>query len=50
MGIDGKREGMVRGNILAGFTHLHALGTPEWAPALVEKARLYRAERDRRPL
>ena len=49
-GIDGKREGMVRRNILAGFTHLHALGTPEWAPALVEKARLYRAEKDRRPL
>jgi cobyrinic acid a,c-diamide synthase len=49
-GIDGKREGMVRRNILAGFTHLHALGTPEWAPALVEKARQHRAEKDRRPL
>ncbi len=35
-GIDGKREGMCRKNILAGFTHLHALGTPEWAAGLVE--------------
>jgi cobyrinic acid a,c-diamide synthase len=48
-GIDGKRDGMVRKNILAGFTHLHALGTPEWAPALVEKARRYHAGKDHRP-
>ena len=27
-GMDGKRDGMTRKNILAGFTHLHALGTP----------------------
>ncbi len=23
---------------LASYTHLHALGTPEWAPALVKQA------------
>jgi cobyrinic acid a,c-diamide synthase len=40
-GMDGKRDGMVRKNILAGFTHLHALGTPEWAEALIGKARQY---------
>ena len=27
-GIGDQRDGMVRKNILAGFTHLHALGTP----------------------
>ena len=42
-GMDGKRDGLTRKNILAGFTHLHALGTPQWAPALVEAARRYRA-------
>lgn len=44
-GIDGKREGMTRKNILAGFTHIHALGTPQWAPALIGAAGRYRAER-----
>ena len=48
-GIDGKRDGMIRKGILAGFTHLHALGTPEWAPSLVEKARIYHAGKDKRP-
>lgn len=48
-GIDGEREGVTRGNVLAGFSHLHALGTPEWAPALVERARVYHAQKDRRP-
>ena len=42
-GLDGKREGMTRKNILAGFTHVHALGTPEWAPALIDAAARYRA-------
>ncbi len=44
-GMDGKRDGMVRKNILAGFTHLHALGTPEWADALIDRARQHRKER-----
>lgn len=47
-GMDGKREGMVRRNILAGFTHVHALGAPQWAPALIEAAVRYRAERQDR--
>jgi cbb3-type cytochrome oxidase subunit 1 len=29
------------GNVWAGYTHLHATGTPEWAPALVRAARNY---------
>jgi cobyrinic acid a,c-diamide synthase len=37
-GIDGQRDGLCRKNILAGFTHLHALGTPEWAGALLDRA------------
>jgi cobyrinic acid a,c-diamide synthase len=44
-GIDGRREGFCRKNILAGFTHLHALGTPEWAEALIGAGRQYRETR-----
>ncbi|MDM7998389.1 MAG: cobyrinic acid a,c-diamide synthase, partial [Acidobacteriota bacterium] len=40
-GMDGQREGLCRKNILAGFTHLHALGTPEWADALIDSAGHY---------
>jgi len=45
IGMDGKREGMTQKNILAGFTHVHALGTPQWAPALIGAARRYHAEK-----
>ena len=38
--IDGK-DGLCHKNVLATYTHLHASGTPEWAPALVAKAREY---------
>ncbi len=41
-GIDGQREGLCRNNILAGFTHVHALGTPGWADALIDRAGEYR--------
>ncbi len=44
-GIDGRREGLCRKNILAGFTHLHALGTPKWAGALMDRAAQYRQTR-----
>jgi cobyrinic acid a,c-diamide synthase len=37
-GLDGAGDGIVYKNVLATYTHLHALGTPEWAPALVEQA------------
>lgn len=33
-GMDGKREGMVRKNVLATYTHLHALGCDEWADGI----------------
>jgi cobyrinic acid a,c-diamide synthase len=44
-GIDGKREGLCRKNVLATYSHIHALGTPEWSQALVETARRYRLSR-----
>jgi cobyrinic acid a,c-diamide synthase len=37
-GIDGKTDGIVYKNVLASYTHLHALGTPEWAPAMIRSA------------
>lgn len=43
-GINGHREGLSRKNILAGFTHVHALGAPQWAAAIIEKATQHRCE------
>ncbi len=42
--VDG-RDGFCHNNVLATYTHIHALGTPQWAPALVAKAREYRRSR-----
>ncbi|BBO76726.1 cobyrinic acid a,c-diamide synthase [Desulfosarcina widdelii] len=39
--IDG-RDGVCINNVLATYTHIHALGTPVWAKALVDQARAYR--------
>lgn len=36
-GLDGTRDGIVYKNVLASYTHLHALSTPEWAKAFVNK-------------
>jgi cobyrinic acid a,c-diamide synthase len=47
-GMGGQREGLVYQNVLATYTHLHALGSPHWAPALVSLARQYRRQ-DARP-
>jgi cobyrinic acid a,c-diamide synthase len=44
-GMDGQRDGLCRKNILAAFTHLHALGTSEWAEAVVRAARRYHKAR-----
>ena len=40
-GMAGRREGLVFNNVLATYTHLHAMGSPQWAPALVRRAREY---------
>jgi cobyrinic acid a,c-diamide synthase len=42
--LDG-RDALCLHNVLATYTHIHALGTPQWAPALVAKAREYRQGR-----
>jgi cobyrinic acid a,c-diamide synthase len=42
--IDG-RDGVCINNVLATYTHIHALGTPVWAKALVDQARAYRLRR-----
>ncbi len=39
-GIDGARDGILYKNVLASYTHLHALSTPEWAIAFVHRARV----------
>ena len=42
VGIAGDRDGMLYKNVLATYTHLHAVGTPQWAKALVGRAVLYK--------
>jgi cobyrinic acid a,c-diamide synthase len=37
-GFDGQRDGLCYRNVLASYTHLHALGTENWAPSLVRAA------------
>jgi len=44
-GIDGQLDGIVYKNILAAYTHLHALGVPQWAEAFVSLARRERRRR-----
>lgn len=42
--VDG-RDGLSRNNVLALYTHVHADGTPEWAPAVVDCCRRRRRGR-----
>jgi cobyrinic acid a,c-diamide synthase len=44
-GLKDGRDGLCRNNVLATYTHIHALGTPQWAPALVARAIAYRERR-----
>jgi cobyrinic acid a,c-diamide synthase len=37
-GVDGKGDGIVYKNVFAAYTHIHALGTPDWAEAFVALA------------
>ncbi len=41
-GFAGGGDGLVYKNVLALYTHVHAVGTPEWGEALVNKAKAYR--------
>jgi cobyrinic acid a,c-diamide synthase len=49
-GLGRGRDGLVTGNIVATYMHLHALGTPGWAQSLVDAALRFasRAAHDRR--
>jgi cobyrinic acid a,c-diamide synthase len=48
-GLGDGRDGLSRGRVWASYLHLHALGTPSWAPALVGLARTYQGQRRERP-
>jgi cobyrinic acid a,c-diamide synthase len=37
------KDGVCVKNVLATYTHIHALGTPAWAPALIKNALIYKA-------
>ena len=41
-GIIDKMDGLCYKNVLATYTHLHALGSPEWADGLVKMAYSYK--------
>jgi cobyrinic acid a,c-diamide synthase len=41
VGLGGGRDGFVVGNTVATYLHLHALGTPGWAPSVVRAARRF---------
>lgn len=43
-------DGIMFNNVLALYTHVHALGTPEWAPAMVENARKWQKKRGSMPI
>ena len=38
VGITKDKDGICYKNVLATYTHIHALGTPQWAPAMVRNA------------
>lgn len=42
-GFDGESDGLCTRNVLASYTHVHALGAEGWAPALVRAALDHRA-------
>jgi len=42
VGFAGKRDGLCYKNTLATYSHVHALGTPSWAKAMVAASISYR--------
>jgi cobyrinic acid a,c-diamide synthase len=47
VGIYSDRDGLLHKNVLATYTHIHALGNPGWASALVRNAVTFRSRRPR---
>ena len=45
VGITKDKDGICYKNVLATYTHIHALGTPHWAPALVRNAITYQHQK-----
>ena len=45
VGIDKDRDGILYKNVLATYTHVHALGTPGWASALIRNAIQFKIEK-----
>jgi cobyrinic acid a,c-diamide synthase len=45
VGITREKDGICYKNVLATYTHIHALGTPQWAQALVRNALAYRKKK-----
>jgi cobyrinic acid a,c-diamide synthase len=45
VGFAGGADGLVFNNVLALYTHIHAAATPQWAPALIARAREFRRRR-----
>jgi cobyrinic acid a,c-diamide synthase len=46
-GVNGKADGILYRNVFAAYTHLHALGSPEWARGMVRAAREHRGRKGR---
>ncbi|MEJ2216801.1 MAG: cobyrinate a,c-diamide synthase [Gemmatimonadota bacterium] len=42
-GFGGQRDGLCRRNVLAAYTHVHALAVEQWAPSLVQAAIRFRS-------
>jgi cobyrinic acid a,c-diamide synthase len=42
-GFDGQHDGLIWGNVLASYAHIHALGMAGWAPSLIREAERFRA-------
>ncbi|MEA3428113.1 MAG: cobyrinate a,c-diamide synthase [Thermodesulfobacteriota bacterium] len=48
VGIINKTDGICYKNVLATYTHIHALGTPSWAAAMIQNAVSYRNKSKKR--
>jgi cobyrinic acid a,c-diamide synthase len=46
VGFMGNKDGLVYKNVLALYTHIHSLSTPEWAVSLVARALEFKAQRE----
>lgn len=48
VGVGGGRDGLVRANTLACYTHVHASGVETWADSMISRARDYASQNRRR--